>query len=75
MDTIRNPVEWGRDTLKSFGQQANTAAHAVAGETDDWSQSRAALARVFASQVLTGAEGLAQSVMEGGKDLEALSAR
>ena len=49
-------------------------ALAVADSPDDWSQSRAALARVFASQVLTGAEGLAQSIMEGGKDLEALTA-
>ncbi|HPA37790.1 MAG TPA: acyl-CoA dehydrogenase [Phenylobacterium sp.] len=56
------------------GWMLGRQALAVAGETDDWSQSRAALARVFASQVLTGAEGLAQSVMEGGKDLEALSA-
>jgi alkylation response protein AidB-like acyl-CoA dehydrogenase len=46
----------------------------VAAGTDDWSKSKAALARVYAGQVLAGAPGLADGVMDGGADLESLSA-
>lgn len=50
-------------------------ALAVAGEADDWSQSKAALARIFASQVLAQAPGLAEGVMDGAADLEAVGAQ
>ena len=46
----------------------------VAGSDDDWSKSKAVLARVFAGQVLAQAPGLADGVMDGGADLESLSA-
>ena len=46
----------------------------VAGADDDWSKSKAVLARVFAGQVLAQAPGLADGVMDGGADLESLSA-
>ena len=49
-------------------------AQAVAGGDDAWSKSKAALARVFASQVLAQAPGLAAGVMEGADDLEAVGA-
>ncbi|MBS0489159.1 MULTISPECIES: acyl-CoA dehydrogenase [unclassified Phenylobacterium] len=49
-------------------------AQAVAGGDDGWSKSKAALARVFASQVLAQAPGLAAGVMEGADDLEAVGA-
>ena len=43
----------------------------VAKESDDWSQSKLTLARVYASQVLAQAPGLAESVMAGPEDYEA----
>jgi 3-(methylthio)propanoyl-CoA dehydrogenase len=46
----------------------------VAGSDDDWSKGKAVLARVFAGQVLAQAPGLADGVMDGGADLESLSA-
>ena len=46
----------------------------VVGADDDWSKSKAVLARVFAGQVLAQAPGLADGVMDGGADLESLSA-
>ena len=46
----------------------------VSGADDDWSKSKAVLARVFAGQVLAQAPGLADGVMDGGADLESLSA-
>ncbi len=46
----------------------------VSGAEDDWSMSRATLARIYASQVLVLAPGLATAVMEGGSDLESLGA-
>ena len=46
----------------------------VADSDDDWSKSKAVLARVFAGQVLAQAPGLADGVMDGGADLESLSA-
>ena len=49
-------------------------AQAVAGGDDAWSKSKPALARVFASQVLAQAPGLAAGVMEGADDLEAVGA-
>ncbi len=53
-----------------LGQQALE----VAGAADDWSKGRAALARVYAAQVLAQASGVADGVMAGGADLEAMSA-
>jgi alkylation response protein AidB-like acyl-CoA dehydrogenase len=50
-------------------------AQAVADGADDWSRSKAALARVFASQVLAQAPGLAEGLMENADDLEAVGAQ
>jgi alkylation response protein AidB-like acyl-CoA dehydrogenase len=47
---------------------------AVAGADDAWSRSKAALARVYASQVLALAPGLADGLTEGADDLEAVGA-
>ncbi|MDF2901468.1 MAG: hypothetical protein K0Q62_1527, partial [Phenylobacterium sp.] len=49
-------------------------ALATAQGTDDWSKSKAALARIYASQVLAQAPGLADGVVEGADDLEAVGA-
>jgi alkylation response protein AidB-like acyl-CoA dehydrogenase len=49
-------------------------ALAAAGSTDPWLQSKGALARVYAAQVLTGAPGLADAVIEGVGDLESIEA-
>ncbi|WP_374578804.1 acyl-CoA dehydrogenase [Phenylobacterium sp.] len=49
-------------------------ALAVAGADDAWSLSKAALARVYASQVLALAPGLADGLTEGADDLEAVGA-
>ena len=49
-------------------------ALAVAGADDAWSRSKAALARVYASQVLALAPGLADGLTEGADDLEAVGA-
>jgi hypothetical protein len=49
-------------------------ALAAAGSDDPWLKGKAALARVYASQVLSGAPGLADSVCEGPQDLEATPA-
>ena len=49
-------------------------AMATADGSDNWSKSRAALARIYAGQVLTGASGLADGVMDGGADLEHMGA-
>jgi alkylation response protein AidB-like acyl-CoA dehydrogenase len=46
----------------------------VVNAPDEWSASRAALARFYAAQVLSVAPSLAKSVMEGAGDLESLSA-
>jgi len=46
----------------------------VADGDDAWSKSKAALARVYAGQILAQAPGLADGVMDGGADLESLSA-
>ena len=53
-----------------LGRQALLAV----GSDDPWLQSKAALARVYAAQVLTAASGLADAVTEGGADLEAIPA-
>ncbi|WP_312160187.1 acyl-CoA dehydrogenase [Phenylobacterium sp.] len=50
-------------------------AQAVAEGSDDWSKSKAALARVYASQVLAQAPGLADGLMESADDLEAVGAQ
>jgi alkylation response protein AidB-like acyl-CoA dehydrogenase len=49
-------------------------ALATAQGTDDWSKSKSALARIYASQVLAQAPGLADGVVEGADDLEAVGA-
>ena len=49
-------------------------ALAAAGSDDPWLQGKAALARVYASQVLAQAPGLADGLMEGPEDLEATTA-
>ncbi|HEY9236324.1 MULTISPECIES: acyl-CoA dehydrogenase [Phenylobacterium] len=48
-------------------------AQATAGAADDWSRSKAALARLYAGQVLAGAPGLADGLMDGAADLEAVT--
>jgi alkylation response protein AidB-like acyl-CoA dehydrogenase len=56
---------------------ARTAAAALAGGGPDdtaWRASKAALARLFAEQVLTGASGLAEAVKQGAGDLASVSA-
>jgi alkylation response protein AidB-like acyl-CoA dehydrogenase len=49
-------------------------ALAAAGSDDPWLKSKAALARLYASQVLAQAPGLADGLMEGVEDLEATPA-
>jgi len=49
-------------------------ALAAAGGADPWLRSKAALARLYASQILAQAPGLAEGLMEGAADLEATSA-
>jgi hypothetical protein len=49
-------------------------AMAAAGSDDPWLQSKGALARIYASQVLAQAPGLAEGLTEGAADLEATSA-
>ena len=44
-------------------------ALAAAGSDDPWLQSKGALARLYASQVLTAAPGLADAITESGPDL------
>jgi hypothetical protein len=56
------------------GAMLGRQAMAAAGSDDPWLKSKAALARVFASQVLAQAPGLADGLMEGADDLEATSA-
>jgi alkylation response protein AidB-like acyl-CoA dehydrogenase len=53
-----------------LARQALATAHGA----DDWSKSKSALARIYASQVLAQAPGLADGVVEGGDDLEAVAA-
>jgi alkylation response protein AidB-like acyl-CoA dehydrogenase len=49
-------------------------ALAAAGSDDPWMQSKAALARVYAGQVLAQAGGLADGLMDGDTDLETTTA-
>jgi hypothetical protein len=49
-------------------------ALAAAGSDDPWMQSKAALARVYSSQVLAQAGGLADGLVEGVEDMEATTA-
>jgi alkylation response protein AidB-like acyl-CoA dehydrogenase len=49
-------------------------ALAAAGSPDPWMQSKAALARVYAGQVLAQAAGLAEGLMDGDSDLETTTA-
>jgi alkylation response protein AidB-like acyl-CoA dehydrogenase len=57
------------------GWMLGLQALALVGATDEWSTSKAALARVYAAQVLAQVPGLAEGVMEGAADYEAVSAR
>jgi hypothetical protein len=58
-----------------LGRQALLAAKGVAAGSDDpWLQGKGALARVYASQVLSQAPGLADGLTEGAADLEATAA-
>jgi alkylation response protein AidB-like acyl-CoA dehydrogenase len=56
------------------GWMLGRQALAAAGSDDPWLRSKAALARVYAGQVLAQAPGLAEGVMDGSADLEATSA-
>ncbi len=56
------------------GWMLGLQALALLDATDDWSASKAALARVYAAQVLAQAPGLAEGVMEGAADYEAVGA-
>jgi hypothetical protein len=49
-------------------------ALAAAGEEAPWLKAKAALARVYAAQVLSLAPGLAEAVAEGAEDLETTAA-
>ncbi|WP_332770565.1 acyl-CoA dehydrogenase [Phenylobacterium sp.] len=49
-------------------------ALATAAGSDEWSQSKSALARLYAGQVLAQAPGLADGVMDGAGDLESVTA-
>ena len=49
-------------------------ALATAAGSDDWSQSKSALVRLYAGQVLAQAPGLADGVMDGAGDLESVTA-
>jgi alkylation response protein AidB-like acyl-CoA dehydrogenase len=52
------------------GGMLGRQALAAAGSDDPWLKSKAALARLYASQVLARAPGLADGLMEGADDLE-----
>src|SRR5258706_6178023 len=52
------------------GAMLGRQALAAAGSDDPWLQGKAALARVFAGQVLAQASGLAEGLMDGADDLE-----
>jgi 3-(methylsulfanyl)propanoyl-CoA dehydrogenase len=56
------------------GAMLGRQALAAAGSDDPWLQGKAALARLYASQVLAQAPGLADGLMEGADDLEATTA-
>jgi alkylation response protein AidB-like acyl-CoA dehydrogenase len=56
------------------GAMLGRQALAAAGSDDPWLQSKAALARLYASQVLSQAPGLADGLTEGAADLEATAA-
>jgi hypothetical protein len=56
------------------GWMLGRQALAAAGSDDPWLQGKVALARVYAGQVLAQAPGIADSVMEGDTDLEAVTA-
>jgi alkylation response protein AidB-like acyl-CoA dehydrogenase len=44
----------------------------AAGDSDDWGRSKSTLARLYAGQVLSLAPGLAEGLMDGAYDLEAI---
>jgi alkylation response protein AidB-like acyl-CoA dehydrogenase len=55
------------------GWMLGRQALAAAGSEEPWLKNKAALARLYASQVLAQAPGLADGVMEAAADLEAVS--
>ena len=57
-----------------LGRQALAAVGDPQFTHDPWLQSKAALARVFAGQVLAQAPGLADGLMDGAEDLESTNA-
>jgi alkylation response protein AidB-like acyl-CoA dehydrogenase len=57
-----------------LGRQALAAAADPGFAENPWLKGKAALARVFAGQVLAQAPGVADGLMDGGADLEATSA-
>lgn len=56
------------------GWMLGRQALAAGGADDPWLRSKAALARLYASQVLSLAPGLAEGLMDGSLDLEATTA-
>jgi hypothetical protein len=56
------------------GAMLGRQALAAAGSDDPWLQSKGALARLYAGQVLSQAPGLADGLTEGAADLEATAA-
>ena len=56
------------------GWMLGRQALAAAGSADPWLQGKAALARVYAGQVLTQASGIADGLMDGAADLEGTTA-
>jgi alkylation response protein AidB-like acyl-CoA dehydrogenase len=56
------------------GWMLGRQALAAAGRDEPWLRSRAALARVYAGQVLAQAPGIAEGLFEGAEDLEATPA-
>src|SRR5689334_7582223 len=56
------------------GGMLGRQALAAAGSDDPWLKSKAALARIYASQVLSQASGLGRGLTEGAADLEATPA-
>jgi hypothetical protein len=59
------------DVIGGFMLARNAKA---GGQDDDWGRGKTALYRLYASQVLSGAEGLAKAVSAGAGELESLSA-
>ena len=65
-------VHWPSDVIG--GWVLARQALAAAGSTEAWLRSKVALARLYASQILTQASGLAISLTEGSAELAETSA-